>query len=95
MREFSHVSILTFCSILLKVSHSETEQFKQLAGDLLRKYRESKGVSYEYVAEKTGLHRTTISQYERGMICPSLYSLIKISEALEFNPEEYISKLKQ
>lgn len=48
----------------------------------LRELRQEKGLSQEELADKAGLHRTYISQIERGLKSPSLRSLQQIAEAL-------------
>jgi transcriptional regulator with XRE-family HTH domain len=48
----------------------------------LRLAREKAGLSQEELADRAGLHRTFISQVERGLKSPSLNSLIAISAAL-------------
>lgn len=49
---------------------------------ILRELRQEKGLSQEELADKAGLHRTYISQIERGLKSPSLRSLEQIAEAL-------------
>jgi transcriptional regulator with XRE-family HTH domain len=51
--------------------------------ELLRSHREKAGLSQEELADRAGLHRTFISQVERGLKSPSLNSLVAISTALE------------
>ena len=47
--------------------------------------RQKKGLSYEQLADMTGLHRTGISLIERGERQPSLLNIIKIAQALELD----------
>ncbi len=49
----------------------------------LREARSEKGLSQEELADRAGLHRTYISQIERGVKSPSLRSLEQITDALE------------
>jgi len=49
----------------------------------LRDARTEKGLSQEELADMAGLHRTYISQIERGVKSPSLRSLEQITDALE------------
>lgn len=49
----------------------------------LREARTEKGISQEELAARAGLHRTYISQVERGLKSPSLRSLSQIATALE------------
>jgi len=48
----------------------------------LREHRERIGLSQEELADRAGLHRTFISQVERGLKSPSLNSLAAIAAAL-------------
>ncbi len=50
---------------------------------ILREARTEKGLSQEALADQAGLHRTYISQIERGVKSPSLRSLEQITDALE------------
>ena len=50
---------------------------------VLREARSEKGFSQEELADRAGLHRTYISQIERGVKSPSLRSLEQITDALE------------
>lgn len=49
----------------------------------LRKLRQAKGVSQEAFADEAGLHRTYISDLERGTRNPSMTLVDKIARALD------------
>jgi len=51
-------------------------------GAVLKKLRIEKELSQEEFAHNIGLHRTYISQLERGLKSPSLQTLEKISKEL-------------
>jgi len=51
-------------------------------GDKLRELRKQKGLSQEDLALKSGLHRTYISDIERGSRNLSLKNIDKIAKAL-------------
>ena len=51
-------------------------------GDKLRELRKQKGLSQEGLALKSGLHRTYISDIERGSRNLSLKNIEKIAKAL-------------
>lgn len=58
-------------------------------GRVIRRYRETSGMSQEALAEGAGLHRTYISLVERGHRNISVDALSQIAEALGI----YASKL--
>lgn len=51
-------------------------------GDKIRELRKQKGLSQEKVAFKSGLHRTYISDVERGFRNVSIKNIDKIAKAL-------------
>jgi transcriptional regulator with XRE-family HTH domain len=57
--------------------------FDQAVANVIRKFREGKGFSQEELAWKAELHRTYISQLERGLKSGTMKTLFKISTELE------------
>lgn len=51
-------------------------------GEIVRRRRQQLGISQEKLAELSSLHRTYISQIERGLKSPSLKAMLAISKAL-------------
>jgi transcriptional regulator with XRE-family HTH domain len=58
------------------------QQFRAIFGKVVRKYRQAGGISQEELADRCNLHRTYISEIERGLKTVSLLSLLRISDAL-------------
>ena len=58
-------------------------EFRLNFGQVVRKYRQMKGFSQEELADRCNLHRTYISDVERGLKAMSLVSLLRIAKALE------------
>ena len=56
-------------------------------GDKIRELRKQKGLSQEKLAFKSGLHRTYISDIERGSRNVSLKNIGKIAKALGVSPK--------
>jgi transcriptional regulator with XRE-family HTH domain len=54
----------------------------RLLGAEIQRLRSAKGWSQEYLAEVANLHRTYISQLERGLKSPSVRVLYQITTAL-------------
>lgn len=67
---------------------------KQL-GDVLRKFRNQRGVSQEQLAALSSLHRTYIGGVERGERNPSFQSLTRILDALKVTWSEFGSALDE
>ena len=55
----------------------------KLFGTNVRKYRLQLGISQEKLAEKSGLHRTYISDIERFQRSISLENIQRVADALE------------
>lgn len=62
---------------------------------VLRRLRKQKGLSQEQFGFDAGLHRTYISQLERGLKSPSLLTLQKIANTLEIRLTELIKLVEQ
>lgn len=63
-------------------------------GQTLRRLRESKGLSQEELADCCRIHRTYVSQLERGLKSPTLRLVWKICESLETDPLVFIADMK-
>src|SRR5258708_40342087 len=66
-----------------------TIDFKTLLGMAIKTQRASLGISQEELAYRAGLHRTYISDLERGARNPSIESIEKLAGALQVS----VSKL--
>ena|SRR6185295_9538646 len=51
----------------------------------LKRLRESKGVTLDELAERTGLTKSYLSKVERGISVPSVATALKVAEAFEVN----------
>jgi transcriptional regulator with XRE-family HTH domain len=51
-------------------------------GGAIRQLRHNRGITQDELAKKAGLHRTYVSDMERGSRNPSLNSLQRVAEAL-------------
>ena len=72
---------------------SNTESYTDSLGRVLRSQRIQKGLSQEELAHRVGLDRTYISLLERGLRQPTLGTLVKLSQALEIQPEDFVAEL--
>ncbi|WP_243549987.1 helix-turn-helix domain-containing protein [Priestia megaterium] len=73
----------------------DSEEIKKLFGNTARKLRTKKGFSQEVLAEKTGLHRTYISDVEQGVRNLSLINIIKFCNALEISPANFFKLMEE
>ncbi|WP_420631747.1 helix-turn-helix domain-containing protein [Candidatus Leptofilum sp.] len=62
---------------------------------VLRELRVSKGFSQESLAQEVGIHRTYVSQLERGLKSPSLKTLYKIAYVLEVPLSEIMTLIEK
>jgi transcriptional regulator with XRE-family HTH domain len=62
-------------------------------GKIIRIKRVERGLSQEQLAEKAELHRTYISQLERGIKNPTLKTIFRLSRALSVSPQALIERL--
>lgn len=62
-------------------------------GTLLRKLRDKKHLSTRAVAEKTGVGLSTYLSWEHDKSSPSLINYIKLAEAFDIGPVEFMSFL--
>jgi len=51
-------------------------------GQSVAKHREAKGLSQESLAERAGLHRTYLSDIERGVRNPGVKNVIRLAKGL-------------
>jgi transcriptional regulator with XRE-family HTH domain len=63
-----------------------TDSLQKAFGLAVRQHRLAGGLSQEELADRAGLHRTYVSQIERGLKSPSLNALTSLAEALGTAP---------
>ena len=57
-------------------------------GKVISSLRQSAGLSQEELAERASIHRTYVSQIERGLKSPTIAILLKLSKALGTTPSK-------
>jgi len=65
------------------MNKNEENNFRKRFGEVVRRYRTNKKLSQEELADLSNLHRTYISELERGLKTVSMLSLFQISKALK------------
>jgi len=63
-------------------------------GKIIAGLRHSAGLSQEELADRAGIHRTYVSQIERGLKSPTIVMLLKLSKALETTPSKIMRQLE-
>lgn len=68
----------------------------QALGDAIRARRgEIDGLSQEGLADLAGMHRTYVSEIERGLRNPSYRNLVKLAAALEVPLSELVGRAER
>lgn len=70
------------------------EKIDIAVANVLRRFRESSGLSQEQLSFKADLHRTYISQLERGLKSATLKTLLKITTAMNVEIVEFIKEIQ-
>lgn len=63
----------------------------QVFGMALREFRTQKGISQEHLAELADVHRTFVSDIERGERNPTVKTIWKLAEALNTSPSKLLA----
>ena len=74
------------CNFMAKVN------LKKPLGMAIRTQRSLLGISQEELAHRAGLHRTYVSDLERGARNPSLESIEKLARALQLSVSSLFAK---
>ena len=61
---------------------------------VLRELRGARGLSQEKLGFEAGYHRTYISMLERGLMNPSLRTILQIGSALQATGAEIVAKVE-
>jgi len=64
-------------------------------GKIISFHRNERGLTQETLADLANIHRTYVSQIERGLKYPTIYVLIQISKALEVPLSDLIIELEK
>lgn len=71
------------------------EDINKSLGKVLAKYRTIAKISQEELADRAGIHRTYVSQIERGLKSPTLSILFEISKSLNTTASNLIAEVEQ
>ncbi|MEH7493627.1 helix-turn-helix domain-containing protein [Neobacillus niacini] len=62
-------------------------------GKVIRSLRKAKGMTQEELANEIYLDRSYLSEIERNLKAPSLYTIFKLTKGLDIPPGELIVKI--
>lgn len=71
------------------------DEIQVLFGRAIRKFRSEKQISQESFADMCGLHRTYISDIERGQRNVSIENIEKMANALNMNISDIFREVEQ
>lgn len=71
------------------------EKIQKLFGEVVRKERNLHKITQSELAERSNLDNTYISQIERGLANPSIYTLYKIADSLKLSEKEIFQKMTE
>lgn len=63
-------------------------------GKIIGALRHSAGLSQEELAERAAIHRTYVSQMERGLKSPTVVMLFRLARALNTSPSRILKQLE-
>jgi transcriptional regulator with XRE-family HTH domain len=61
--------------------------------EVIREARKKRGLSQEALGFESGYHRTYIGMLERGLMNPSLRTILSLASALNFPPGELLEQV--
>ena len=68
---------------------------EELFGKQVATLRHRLGISQEELAYRAGLHRTHVSQIERGLKSPTLRVIVKLAHALEYSAQKLVAAVER
>jgi len=63
-------------------------------GKIIAGLRQADRLSQEELAERADIHRTYVSQIERGLKSPTIVMLLRLSKALQTTPSKLMRQLE-
>jgi transcriptional regulator with XRE-family HTH domain len=77
------------CSTLVfKPQNGTVKNANSVFGQVLTRLRGAAALSQEELAYRAGIHRTYVSQVERGLKSPTITVVLQLSKALDTMPSE-------
>ena len=73
----------------------ERDRWLRAVGQAIREVRMASGVSQEELGSRAGLHRTYVSDMERGLRNATAVTLLLLAETLGTKPSEILRKAEE
>lgn len=77
------------------MASSSRQRLLEALGEVLRARREHAGLSQEELNFQTGVHRTYISELERGIANPTIVTLERLAQALGTKPSTLLRDMER
>lgn len=90
--DYSHVLILVQGAIIFFMKDKKADRIADRVAKGFAELRDQQDLSHEAIAEKTGLHRSTISLIESKKRSPTLRNCIKIANALGYELSDLLKE---
>jgi transcriptional regulator with XRE-family HTH domain len=68
---------------------------ERLFGQEISKLRRNRGISQEELGFQAGVHRTYVSQIERGLKSPTLAVILRLTEALRWSAGQLVGSIER
>lgn len=72
-----------------------TKTAERLFGQEISKIRKNRGISQEELGFQAGVHRTYVSQIERGLKSPTLAVILKLTQALNCSAGQLVGGIEK
>lgn len=71
------------------------EKISKAIGNRIKVLRAKQNISQEELSFKSDLHRTYIGAIERGEKCPTIDTLLKVTDALNISLSEFLLNIEK
>jgi transcriptional regulator with XRE-family HTH domain len=68
---------------------------ERLFGEEISKLRKNRGISQEELGFQAGVHRTYVSQIERGLKSPTLAVILRLTQALRSSAGQLVGNIER
>ena len=80
---------------MVKKTNRDRDAWLKAVGQAIRAFRSELGVSQERLGELAGLHRTYVSDVERGQRNPTAWTLLTLTDTLGKKPSDILREAEK